>query len=99
MTEQRLASLAGIVVGLVGSSAPPLASGAEQTSPGEPTAPPRLALLVGVQSYPQLGPQRQLSGSRNDVRLVNTLLVDRFGFRPDEIVTLLDDRATGPGSR
>ena len=100
--KQRLVSLAGIVVGLValvGSSALPLVSGAEQASPGEPTPPPRLALLIGVQSYPKLGPQRQLSGSRNDVRLVNTLLVDRFGFRPDEIVTLLDDQATGASIR
>lgn len=100
--KHRLVSLAGIVVGLValvGSSAPPLAWGAEQTSPREPTPPPRLALLIGVQSYPKLGVQRQLSGSRNDVRLVHALLVDRFGFRPDEIVTLLDERATGASIR
>jgi len=99
--KQRLASLAGIVVALVlvGASAGSWASAPEQTATREPNTRPRLALLIGIQSYPQLGAHRQLNGSRNDVSLVSTLLVDRFGFRPDQVVTLLDDGATGASIR
>lgn len=99
--KQRLASLAGLVVGLVlvGASPASRASAPEESATAEPDARPRLALLVGVQDYPNLGAHRQLSGSRNDVRLVRSLLVDRFGFRPDQIVTLLDDQATGASIR
>jgi len=100
--KQRLVGLVGLVLGLValvGSSPASRASAPEETARGEPNARPRLALLIGVQDYLNLGVHRQLSGSRNDVRLVNALLVDRFGFRPDEIVTLLDDQATGASIR
>jgi hypothetical protein len=77
----------------------PCLSADESRSSPQPASPPRLALLVGVQTYPNLGPQRQLDGCRNDVRLMKDLLVDRFGFRPQDVTTLLDDQATAASIR
>ncbi|NUQ66304.1 MAG: caspase family protein [Pirellulales bacterium] len=54
----------------------------------------RLALLVGVQEYPKLGPAKQLDGSGNDVQAMKTLLVERFRFQPGDIVTLINRDAT-----
>ena len=53
----------------------------------EPSAGPRLALLVGVtqyQNFPSLG----LDGPANDVILIRQTLKDRFGFQDPDIVTL-----------
>jgi hypothetical protein len=92
-------STAAWVTGLLCLRATPCLSAAERPSSPQAASPPRLALLVGVQTYPKLGPQRQLDGCRNDVRLMKDLLVDRFGFRPEEIVTLVDDQATAASIR
>jgi len=48
------------------------------------------ALLIGIGKYEQLP---WLSGSRNDVAIVRGILVDRYGFAPDNIRTLVDDEA------
>jgi len=61
--------------------------------------PLRLALLIGVQKYANLDPGQQLDGPGNDVELMRQLLVERFGFRESDIVTLLDEQATGRGIR
>lgn len=47
------------------------------------------ALLVGVSSYPQLGPQFQLHGPANDVRMMRELLKTR-GFADNRVVALAD---------
>lgn len=72
--EWRSGGIAGRVV------APPPAA----------TAPKHLALLVGIDQYaPAEGnPFGPLEGAENDVARVRDLLIDRFGFAADEILTL-----------
>ena len=74
-----------------------LSSNGSNHRPDEPR--PRLALLVGVQQYPNLPPAKQLDGSVNDVRAMKALLIERFQFRPDDIVTLIDQQATSRAIR
>ena len=54
----------------------------------EPTA-RKLALLVGINEYPQ-----ELYGCLTDVQLQQELLVHRFGFQPQDIITLTNQQAT-----
>lgn len=65
----------------------------------DPAAPPRMALLVGVERYEKLDQKRQLNGCSNDVRLMKSLLIDRFEFQEDDVVTLLNDEATAASIR
>ncbi|MCS6942081.1 MAG: caspase family protein [Geminocystis sp.] len=51
----------------------------------------KLALLVGINQYPS---EKQLRGSITDVELQRELLIHRFGFSPQDIVTLTDKQAT-----
>ncbi|MGK7921124.1 MAG: caspase domain-containing protein [Trichodesmium sp.] len=50
----------------------------------------KLALLVGINKYPN----NPLSGCLTDVEMQKELLVHRFGFLPDDILTLTDKQAT-----
>ncbi|NJK27594.1 MAG: caspase family protein [Coleofasciculaceae cyanobacterium SM2_3_26] len=60
----------------------------------QPTA-RKLALLVGVNQYRDRGsPVTPLLGCVTDVELQRELLIHRFGFHPDDILTLTDARAT-----
>ncbi|BAZ33736.1 peptidase C14 caspase catalytic subunit p20 (plasmid) [Cylindrospermum sp. NIES-4074] len=60
------------------------------------------ALLVGINSYPGKNIQElrnqglwyQLRGAVNDVYLQRELLIHRFGFHPDDILVLTDEKAT-----
>lgn len=52
------------------------------------STPRKLALLVGINSYP--APIPDLYGCLNDVALQYHLLVHRFGFNPADIVTISD---------
>lgn len=55
----------------------------------------KLALLVGINDYPtDIGP---LNGCVNDVMLQKQLLIHRFGFKEEDIVTLTDGQATRKG--
>lgn len=60
----------------------------------------KLALLVGINSYPEqvcdYVPARgaALNGCVTDVALQQELLIHRFGFQPSDIVTLTDQQAT-----
>ena len=56
----------------------------------EPT-PRKLALLVGINQYPDGTP---LAGCATDVDLQRELLESRFGFNKSDIVTLTDEQAT-----
>lgn len=62
--------------------------------------PRRLALLIGINQYPEnvcdYDPSRgaALAGCLTDVNLQRSLLQHRFGFRPDDIVSLTDQNAT-----
>jgi hypothetical protein len=52
----------------------------------------RVALLVGVGDYKQ--PQMNLEGPANDVAALHDVLVRRWGFRAQDIRTLVDAEAT-----
>ncbi len=51
----------------------------------------KLALLVGINRYPH---QEHLDGCLTDVELQRELLIHRFGFNPQDIITLSDRQAT-----
>lgn len=51
----------------------------------------KLALLVGINHYPE---HEHLDGCLTDVELQRELLIHRFGFNPQDIVTLCDRQAT-----
>jgi hypothetical protein len=51
----------------------------------------KLALLVGINKYPK---KSELSGCLTDVELQRELLVHRFGFQPEDIICLTDEKAT-----
>ncbi len=50
----------------------------------------KLALLVGINKYPQ----QSLNGCLTDIELQKELLVNRFGFNPQDIMVLSDRAAT-----
>lgn len=54
--------------------------------------PRKLALLVGINQYS--APILALKGCTTDVKLQQELLIHRFGFNPQDIVTLTDQQAT-----
>ena len=63
----------------------------QRASAGVPT---KLALLVGVNSYPHLSKFSQLEGAVNDVERMRTLLTTRFDFPPENVRVLVDEEAT-----
>jgi hypothetical protein len=70
----------------------------EKPRPEPPVAPPRAdankrALLVGVTKYDHLPESAHLSGPANDVRLLRTTLVERYGFPAAQIVSLTEDES------
>ena len=54
-------------------------------------APRKLALLVGINQYPQM---TALGGCITDVEMQRELLIHRFGFNDRDILTLTDSQAT-----
>lgn len=62
---------------------------------GESSTPPqgKRALLVGINAYPNFGPEMQLQGALNDVALVRKLLCERFGFLGDAVKELTNEQA------
>lgn len=61
------------------------------------STPRKLALLVGINSYPQTKRFSNLEGCLNDVELQRQLLIHRFGFNPSDIKELKDAEATREG--
>lgn len=57
--------------------------------------PRKLALLVGINQYS--GTIGALKGCVTDVQLQQELLIHRFGFNPQDILTLTDQQATRKG--
>jgi hypothetical protein len=55
--------------------------------------PRKLALLVGINQYPDI----PLKGCVTDVNLQQQLLIHRFGFNPQDIVLLTNEKATRQG--
>lgn len=54
----------------------------------------KLALLVGINQYRDLGKNSKLKGCLTDLELQRELLVHRFGFHPDDVVVLKNKQAT-----
>lgn len=54
--------------------------------------PRKLALLVGINQYPNSKRFENLEGCVTDVNLQQELLIYRFGFNPDDILTLTSDQ-------
>jgi hypothetical protein len=61
------------------------------------STPRKLALLVGINQYPESSFFTPLYGCVTDVHLQQELLVNRFGFNPKDIYTLTDQQATRQG--
>jgi hypothetical protein len=61
--------------------------------------PRKLALLVGINDYSKGGSLQvsDLKGCVNDVALLKNLLIYRYGFVPEDIVTLTNAQATRQG--
>jgi hypothetical protein len=74
-----------------------LAKSAQLSQQSQASKPPRkLALLVGINDYSKGGPLQvsDLKGCINDVALLKNLLIYRYGFAPQDIVTLTNAQAT-----
>ena len=59
--------------------------------------PRKLALLVGINEYPQSQRFMDLRGCVNDVELQRQLLIHRFGFNDSDILQLTDRQASREG--
>lgn len=68
----------------------PLSRGADNTSR-------RLALLVGINNYPNNSQIPSLKGCLTDLELQRNLLIYHFGFNPQDILVLTDSQATRQG--
>lgn len=55
------------------------------------STPRKLALLVGINQYPNHERYRNLNGCVTDVQLQEKLLVHKFGFNPQDIIKLTTD--------
>ncbi len=55
----------------------------------------KLALLVGINKYP-IPSYADLKGCTTDVELQKALLVNRFGFNPNDVLTLTNDTTQKP---
>ncbi|MGB5972989.1 MAG: caspase family protein, partial [Nodosilinea sp.] len=59
------------------------------------STPRKLALLVGIDQYPDQYVS-SLSGCLNDAEMQYPLLVNRFGFKPSDVLMVTDDSALQP---
>jgi Caspase domain len=57
----------------------------------------RWALLIGINEYPKLGPDKYLKGCVNDVEAMSRTLEERFEFLKDHLTILRDGEATRAG--
>ncbi len=64
--------------------------------PPERTTPAKWALVVGISDYTHFGDEigGDLPGAANDARAVADVLVNRYGFSPDNVKLVLDGDAT-----
>lgn len=67
----------------------------EQMYPGGGDPNERYALLVGLADYP--GEDSDLVGPANDVVRMREVLINKFGYRPENIVTLRDAEGSRAG--
>jgi len=86
----------GVALCLPHPSAVPEASATGQ-APSDGPRQDRHALLVGVSFYESLPESKHLRGPANDVKLVRKLLIEKFHFRPDQIVVLSEEEGSRRG--
>ncbi len=67
--------------------------------PVQPTSGARRALLIGIDRYENLPPDKQLTGCVNDADALAGLLTERFCFAAGNVERLLDRDATRAGIR
>jgi len=48
----------------------------------------RRALLVGITKYPNVGKEFELNGGNNDVDVISKVLIEKFGFKKQDITIL-----------
>src|SRR5439155_22511304 len=99
-----LATRAALVKAAVGAddrSVPAEAAAASvpSESPEEPAPAKEIALIVGIDEYAPGTPASfaHLAGCVRDVRLVEKLLEERFGFAPADVTVLTNAEATHQG--
>ncbi|MEM9448335.1 MAG: caspase family protein [Cyanobacteria bacterium P01_E01_bin.6] len=102
-TRRAFLRQAALLLASIGVSQTTMAAAAHRYSQSlaKPTA-RKLALLVGIDQYPgnvcdgtsSSSRKSLLSGCATDVRLQRELLIHRFGFNPDDVVTLVNEDAT-----
>ena len=86
----------GAALGACFMTGPSVRGDSEEAAAGDV---PRLALLVGIEEYARLPAAEQLNGCTDDVAAMKRLLIERFGFSEDDIVTLTNQAATGSAVR
>ena len=52
------------------------------------------ALIIGIDKYPALGKEKQLTVARKDAEAVAKLLFERYGFEKERTIELYDEKAT-----
>ena len=57
------------------------------------------ALIIGINTYANLGEDSQLTASVNDARLMERLAEEQWGFKPEQVLLLIDEQATADAIR
>jgi len=98
ISRRHFMQVAGSTLATVGLSQLPIFRQAERYGKVLAQSTPRkLALLVGINSYPDGKHSRALKGCLTDLELNRNLLIYKFGFKPQDIYTLSDKKATRQG--
>lgn len=91
MKRRAFLQRAGVVLAAMGISEAGLLRFTRYSQALAQTSSRKLALLVGINQYPQLP---ALAGCVNDVELQRELLLYRFGFQAQDVLVLTDGQAT-----
>jgi hypothetical protein len=90
---------AGLAVGiwLVFVLSLPATAQAPSADPDDFIAGNYWALIIGIDKYPALDNDKQLTVARKDAEVVARLLTERYGFEKERLIELYDDKATRKG--
>ncbi|MDR0327765.1 MAG: caspase family protein [Planctomycetaceae bacterium] len=66
---------------------------------GTDDEPDKFALLIGINRYGKLKESEWLDGCHNDIAELKSVIIDRFMFDHNNVITLLDEQATAAGIR
>lgn len=56
--------------------------------------PTKRALIIGINKYTYMEDKYQLKGCVNDAKLINSVLIHKFNFAPENVILLLDEAAS-----